>query len=188
MMIVDSYNPELSEKFAKDLRSPLIRYYQGHDMIGTEIGAAAKNVMGIAAGMLDGENMTSLKGALMARGTREVARLIRAVGGNELSAYGLCHLGDYEATLFSQHSHNRMFGEKFVKHEYFDKLAEGVQTSYAIQAGREIRIAVKPEVVDDSGMVVLANEIAKKIESELEYPGQIKVNIIRETRASATAT
>lgn len=65
---------------------------------------------------------------------------------------------------------------------------KGVQTSYAIQAGREIRIAVKPEVVDDNGMVVLANEIAKKIESELEYPGQIKVNIIRETRASATAT
>lgn len=65
---------------------------------------------------------------------------------------------------------------------------KGVQTSYAIQAGREIRIAVKPEVVNDSAMVVLANEIAKKIESELEYPGQIKVNIIRETRASATAT
>lgn len=65
---------------------------------------------------------------------------------------------------------------------------KGVQTSYAIQAGREIRIAVKPEVVSDNGMVVLANEIAKKIESELEYPGQIKVNIIRETRASATAT
>lgn len=132
MMIVDSYNPELSEKLAKDFRSSLIRYYQGHDMIGTEIGAAAKNVMGIAAGMLDGENMTSLKGALMARGTREIARLIRAVGGNELSAYGLCHLGDYEATLFSPHSHNRMFGEKFVKHEYFDKLAEGVQTSSAL--------------------------------------------------------
>lgn len=65
---------------------------------------------------------------------------------------------------------------------------KGVQSSYAIQAGREIRIAVKPEVVSDSSMVVLANEIAKKIESELEYPGQIKVNIIRETRASATAT
>ena len=65
---------------------------------------------------------------------------------------------------------------------------KGVQNSYAIQAGREIRIAVKPEEVDDAGMVVLAKEIAKKIESELEYPGQIKVNIIRETRASATAT
>ncbi len=65
---------------------------------------------------------------------------------------------------------------------------KGVQTSYAIQAGREIRIAVKPEEVDDTGMIVLAKEIAQKIESELEYPGQIKVNIIRETRASATAT
>ena len=65
---------------------------------------------------------------------------------------------------------------------------KGVQTSYAIQAGREIRIAVKPEEVNDSGMIVLAKEIAKKIESELEYPGQIKVNIIRETRASATAS
>ena len=55
--------------------------------------------------------------------------------------------------------------------------------------GKEkIRIAVKPEEVDDAGMIVLAKEIAKKIESELEYPGQIKVNIIRETRASATAT
>ena len=65
---------------------------------------------------------------------------------------------------------------------------KGVQSSYAIQAGREVRIAVKPEEVDDTGMIVLAKEIAKKIESELEYPGQIKVNIIRETRASATAT
>ena len=60
---------------------------------------------------------------------------------------------------------------------------KGVQASYAIQAGREIRIAVKPDEVDDSGMVVLAKEIARKIESELEYPGTIKVNVIRETRA-----
>lgn len=132
MMIIDSYNNDYAKMLAKDLRSDLIRFYVGHDMIGTEIGAAAKNVMGIAAGMLDGQNMTSLKGALMARGTREIARLIRKAGGNELSAYGLCHLGDYEATLFSPHSHNRMFGELFVKNEYFDKLAEGVQTSYAL--------------------------------------------------------
>lgn len=50
--------------------------------------------------MLDGMHLSSLKGALMSRGTREIARLIKAMGGNELSAYGLCHLGDYEATLF----------------------------------------------------------------------------------------
>ena len=65
---------------------------------------------------------------------------------------------------------------------------KGVESSFAIQAGREIRIAVKPEEVDDASMYVLANEIARKIESELEYPGQIKVNIIRETRASDIAS
>jgi len=132
VMIVDSFNKDLSAKLVNDLKSDLIRYYQGNDMIGTEIGAAAKNVMGIAAGMLDGADISSLKGALMARGTREIARLIKAVGGSELSAYGLCHLGDYEATLFSLHSHNRKFGELFVKGEKFDKLAEGVATAKAL--------------------------------------------------------
>ena len=60
---------------------------------------------------------------------------------------------------------------------------EGVEKSFAIQAGREIRIMVKPEVVNDDAMIIVAKEIAKKIESELEYPGQIKVSLIRETRA-----
>jgi ribonuclease Y len=60
---------------------------------------------------------------------------------------------------------------------------EGVDKSYAIQAGREIRIMVKPEAVDDAGMLMIAKEIVKRIENELEYPGQIKVSLIRETRA-----
>lgn len=60
---------------------------------------------------------------------------------------------------------------------------EGVEKSFAIQAGREIRIMVKPEVVNDSQTVTTAREIVKRIENELEYPGQIKVNLIRETRA-----
>ena len=132
VMIIDSYNPELSEYLAKYLKSDLIRFYQGKDIIGSEIGAAAKNVMGIAAGLLDGMGYTTVKGGLMARGAREVSRLIKACGGNELSAYGLCHLGDYEATLFSQFSHNRMWGEKFAKGETFPKLAEGVATSSAM--------------------------------------------------------
>ena len=97
-----------------------------------QAGAAAKNVIGIAAGILDGLGYTSLKGALMARGTREIARLIKALGGNEFSAYGLCHLGDYEATLFSQWSHNRRYGESLAKGIKFDKLAEGVMTSKAL--------------------------------------------------------
>ena len=60
---------------------------------------------------------------------------------------------------------------------------EGVEKSYAIQAGREIRIMVKPERIDDLGAVRLARDIVKRIEGELEYPGQIKVTVIRETRA-----
>lgn len=59
---------------------------------------------------------------------------------------------------------------------------EGVEKSYAIQAGREIRIMVKPEIVDDDKMVLIAHDIVKKIEDELEYPGQIKVHMIRESR------
>ena len=84
-------------------------------MIGNEVGAASKNVIGIAAGMMDGLHFSSLKGALMSRGAREISRLIGAMGGNELSAYGLAHLGDYEATVFSKYSRNRMFGETFVR-------------------------------------------------------------------------
>ena len=59
----------------------------------------------------------------------------------------------------------------------------GVEKAFAIQAGREVRIMVKPEVVTEDNMILLARDIAKKIESELEYPGQIKVNVIRETKA-----
>ncbi|MDE7295891.1 MAG: glycerol-3-phosphate dehydrogenase, partial [Clostridia bacterium] len=107
-------------------------FYYGNDLLGTEIGAAAKNVMGIAAGILD-VICVPLKGPLMARGAREVARLIKAMGGNELSAYGLAHLGDYETTLFSPYSHNRTYGEMLAKGERFEKLAEGVATSGAMR-------------------------------------------------------
>ena len=60
---------------------------------------------------------------------------------------------------------------------------DGVETCYAIQSGREVRIIVKPDDVNDAGTLILAREIVKKIEKEMEYPGQIKVNVIRETRA-----
>ena len=59
---------------------------------------------------------------------------------------------------------------------------DGVEKSFAIQAGREIRIMVKPEDVSDDGAVLIARDIVKRIEDELDYPGQIKVNVIRETR------
>ena len=59
---------------------------------------------------------------------------------------------------------------------------EGVEKSYAIQAGREVRIIVMPDKVDDAGAMHLARDISKKIEQELQYPGQIKVTVIREKR------
>ncbi len=61
---------------------------------------------------------------------------------------------------------------------------KGVDKSFAIQAGREVRIMVVPEQVSDDDMVLMAREISKKVESELEYPGQIKVNVIRESRVT----
>ncbi len=131
-MVVDSDDPKTVEFIVGTLNSDLIRLYRGNDLIGTEVGAAAKNVIGIAAGMLDGKGLSSLKGALMARGAREIARLIRAMGGNELSAYGLCHLDDYEATLFSPHSHNRRYGENYIRGEVYGELAEGVATVQAL--------------------------------------------------------
>lgn len=131
-MVIDSNHEPTKELLLEAFSSDLIRFYYGQDMIGNEVGAAAKNVIGIAAGMLDGFKLTTLKGALMSRGTREIARLIQALGGNELSAYGLCHLGDYEATVFSKFSHNRQFGEAFIKGEHFDSLAEGYYTVKAL--------------------------------------------------------
>ena len=77
--------------------------------------------------------------------------------------------------------------ENYIKRlEKLETLANsfaGVEQSYAIQAGREIRVIVKPDQVNDARTVFLAKEIAQKLESELEYPGQIKVNVIRETRS-----
>ncbi|HBR32238.1 MAG TPA: glycerol-3-phosphate dehydrogenase, partial [Clostridiales bacterium] len=77
----------------------------------------------------DGLGKTALKGALMSRGTREIARLIKAMGGQEITAYGLAHLGDYEATVFSPFSHNRRFGVMFVRREPYAQLAAGVATT-----------------------------------------------------------
>ena len=131
-MIISSDNIDYTKWLVSELNSTLIRFYYNEDLIGCEIGAASKNVMGIAAGMLDGYDCEGLKGALMARGAREISRLTKAMGGDELTAYGLSHLGDYQATLFSQFSHNRMYGERFIKGEKMTKLAEGVDTSTAL--------------------------------------------------------
>ena len=77
--------------------------------------------------------------------------------------------------------------ESYIKRlESLEKIAsefKGIEKAYAIQAGREIRVIVKPDEVDDDMSVIIARDIAKKIEGEMEYPGQIKVTVIRESRA-----
>lgn len=140
-MVIDSDDEATKRMLVDAFSSELIRFYYGEDLIGSEIGGAAKNVIGIAAGMLDGLGLSTLKGALMSRGTREIARLIDRMGGNQLSAYGLCHLGDYEATVFSKYSHNRMYGEMLVRGENYGSLAEGYYTADAI-----VRLGKKYEV------------------------------------------
>lgn len=131
-MVIDSDSETVKKYLVSAFSGNLIRFYYGTDLLGNEVGAASKNVIGIAAGMLDGLGKTALKGALMSRGTREIARLIARMGGNEISAYGLAHLGDYEATVFSPYSHNRRFGEAFVRGEPYGELAEGVATTAAM--------------------------------------------------------
>ena len=131
--VIDSDEDETKDFWIQNMQSELIRFYYGSDLIGNQIGAALKNVIGLAAGILDGLGWYGLKGALMARAPVEVGRMIKYFGGNPQTAYGLAHLGDYEATLFSQHSHNRTFGEKFAKGENFGKLAEGVPTLKAVK-------------------------------------------------------
>lgn len=131
-MTIDSYNKDLTKFLADNLASDLIRFYYGDDIIGNEIGAACKNILGICAGALDGLGYGALKGPLMVRGAYEVSKFINAMGGDGYSAYGLTHLGDYETTLFSEFSNNRKYGEQLALGLPFVKLAEGVATSEAV--------------------------------------------------------
>jgi len=111
-----------------------------------------------------------------------------------------CHHGDYEpqsveavlvaaadAISAARPGARRETLESYIKRlqklEEISSSFDGVDKSYAIQAGREVRIIVKPERISDASAVQLSREIVRKIESELEYPGQIKVTVIRETRA-----
>jgi glycerol-3-phosphate dehydrogenase (NAD(P)+) len=132
-MIIASEREEDAKRMSAVFSTDLIRFYRSRDLIGCEVGAATKNVVGIAAGILDGLNMSGLKGALMARAPQEVARLVSAMGGDWRSVYGLSHLGDYEATLFSPYSHNRLYGEALARGEADDglRLSEGVDTATA---------------------------------------------------------
>ena len=130
-------------------------------------------------------------GADLAKKYHESATIVNAIGAH----HGDVEMMSLEANLVqaadaisaARPGARRETLETYIKRlEKLEEIAntcEGVEKSYAIQAGREIRIMIKPDVIDDAGAVLIAKDIVKKIESELEYPGQIKVNVIRETRA-----
>lgn len=160
-MVIDSADADFRKMLVDSFTSDLIRFYYGDDLIGNEVGAATKNVIGIAAGLLDGLGLPSLKGALMARGTREIARLISAMGGKEMSAYGLCHLGDYEATVFSKYSHNRMYGEAKAKGETYGLLAEGAYTVEALM-GLKNKLGLDLPICTAVYSIIHGGEDAKK--------------------------
>ena len=139
--VIDSNDYNVKKNVVSFLSSSLIRLYYGTDLIGNEICGAYKNVIGIGAGILDGLGWNSLKGALMARSIVEVSRFIEKCGGEAKTACGLAFVGDFEATLFSKHSNNRMFGELFVKGEKTEKYCEGYYTLKAVyEMGKDFNI------------------------------------------------
>ncbi|MCQ2382776.1 MAG: glycerol-3-phosphate dehydrogenase [Clostridia bacterium] len=134
VMLMAGDNQKTVQCLIRLFGSPLISFLSSKDMLGVEIGAAAKNVMGIAAGFLDGLGKSSLKGALMARGCFEVSSLIERMGGDKMTAFGMSHLGDFEATLFNKNSHNRRYGEELILGHLSNTTdtAEGVGTTKAL--------------------------------------------------------
>ena len=130
-------------------------------------------------------------GVEVARKCKESEAVIHAIhahhGDVEAKTVIACLVQAADAISAARPGARRENIENYIKRlEKLEEIAnsfEGVERSYAIQAGREIRILVKPEVISDDQLVVVARDIAKRIESDLEYPGQIKVNLIRESRA-----
>lgn len=130
-------------------------------------------------------------GVDLAKKYRESPEVIHAIqahhGDVEAQTVVACLVQAADAISAARPGARRENLEAYIKRlEKLEELADGmkgVEKSFAFQAGREIRIVVKPDEVKDDEMILLARELAKKIESELNYPGQIKVNVVRETRA-----
>ena len=127
----------------------------------------------------------------IARKYKESEAVVHAIqahhGDVEASTVVACLVQAADAISAARPGARRENLENYIKRlEKLEELAnefDGVERSFAIQAGREIRIIVRPEVVNDDQMTLLARDIAKKIEANLDYPGQIKVHLIRENRA-----
>ena len=137
------------------------------------------------------EGPHALIGSEIAKKHHESAIVVNAIaahhGDVELQSLEAILVQAADAISAARPGARRETLEAYIKRlEKLEEIAnsyEGVEKSYAIQAGREVRIMIKPDVIDDAGAVEMARNLVKRIENELEYPGQIKVNVIRETRA-----
>ena len=130
-------------------------------------------------------------GVELARKYRESEQIVHAIQAHhndvEPKTIVACLVQAADAISAARPGARRENLENYIKRlEQLEEITSsfnGVEKSYAIQAGREVRIMIKPEVISEDQMVLLARDIAKKIEEDMEYPGQIKVNLIRETKA-----
>ncbi|PKK39313.1 Hydrolase (HAD superfamily) [Clostridiaceae bacterium JG1575] len=137
------------------------------------------------------EGSHALIGADLAKKYHESSVVVNAIGAHhgdfEMESLEAVLVQAADAISAARPGARRETLETYIRRlEKLEEIAnsyQGVEKSFAIQAGREIRIVVKPEIVDDLGAAQMAKDIVKRVEEELEYPGQIKVNVIRETRA-----
>lgn len=137
------------------------------------------------------EGPHAIIGGDLAKKYKESPVIVNAIaahhGDVEMTSLEACLVQAADAISAARPGSRRETLEAYIKRlEKLEEIAnsyEAVDKSYAIQAGREIRIIVKPELIDDAGAAELARNMAKNIEGQLEYPGQIKINIIRETRS-----
>ncbi len=161
------------EKFAKEVQllfhTNYFRVYYSKDIKGCELGGATKNVIAIAAGILDGLGFgANTKGALIVRGAREIMRLGERLGADPITISGLSGIGDLITTCFSKYSRNRIVGEELAKGRKLDEIleslnmvAEGVHTSHVIHdLAKEINIEMP--VVEMVHRILLGEITPKK--------------------------
>src|SRR5438552_575902 len=110
------------------------------------------------------------------RALAEVEEQVKRAGESALIEVGIPDVHPEMIRLLGRLQYRTSYGQKVLRHP-------GVEKTYAMQAGREVRVIVKPHDLDDLGAQVLARDIAKQVEEELQYPGQIKITVVRETRA-----
>ena len=135
-MIISSYSSQYAEYLQDRFESDQIVIATSSDMLGVEVCAAAKNVYGIAAGILEASGLGTQKGPLMVAAIHEMGDLIDALGGKRETAAGLALVGDFEATLFNNNSNNLTYGKTIIRDHTNApanmKTAEGVAATKAL--------------------------------------------------------